>query len=80
MNTQVHDGTEQKTPGQHTSPLEILDHVIKDKKNAENLTVDINTQVCSQPSLCLDSNRNSEEGFVGKCLPFFPVCWCISRQ
>lgn len=71
MNTQVCEGTEQKPPGRHKSLLEILDHVIIDKKNAENFTVDINTEARSQPSLLPDSNRNSEEGFVRKCLPFF---------
>lgn len=73
MNTQVREGTKQKPHGQHKSPLEILDHVIKDKKkkNAETFSVDINTQVRSRPSSLLDSNRNSEEGFVGKCLLFF---------
>lgn len=71
MNTQVCEGTEQKPPGQHKSLLEILDHVIIDKTNAENFTVDLNTEARSQTSLLLDSNRNSEEGFVGKCLPFF---------
>lgn len=31
----------------------------------------LKTQVRFQPSLLLDSNRNSEEGFVGKMFTFF---------
>lgn len=79
MNTQVCEGTEQKPPGQHKSLLEILDHVIIDKKcwklycgHKHRSTFSAIFTPGLKPKL--------RGGVCRKLFTFFPVCCCISRQ